>query len=496
MISPDFSDTRIVPDEQRDAATKAGWQPAYKMLHPNGDKRWVPYNQVDQARKAGYNPTTPIPPPGFQLENPDTSDISQPDASAENPYGGLNESPETSSQASGNQGVSEAAQDIWGALKGVPGAIAHSLPPVAAYDSIKEVIPVLHAFEQARSSGKGIIDSLSAANDQAKQQNAATQALKARMAEFNKNPTQATTRAVSDAAALAMSIYTGGALAEGLAPAEASEIADVAPAEESAAVDNSAPASAPASTSKPGIVQQILKGKNVGQSQAQDAIRQAAKAGSDGLSTVQGNSLRATLDEPIAALHDQAAASYKQLDDAVGFDLKAEKAQLANDQYKLSQLGNTDADVTQRGNLVEAINDSQSRIADAEKTLSDKGIDPRVADQQFQKAKAAEEFRDKVLHNQNVIEGNAAQGQPESVNIDAAIRESQKLMDKDKFGTSRLEQFMGKDNAAKYMSELRRYQQQGIHAVKLQNFAKGVARYAAIGGGLELAHAGIKAATE
>lgn len=229
------------------------------------------------------------------------------------------------------------------------------------------------------------------------------------------------------------------------------------------------------------VAKQIVKGKNVVNPQTSEALRAGVKAGGDtaGLNTVQGQSLRDVMEEPIEKLHAQAKESYKQVDDAAGFDVKAEKAQLANDQYKMKQLGNTDADVTQRGNLTESINDSEQRIADAEAKMRSEGIDPKLADAQFKKASAAEEFRDKIFHNQSVIKGDVDAGQPETVDVDAAVRESQKLMDKDKFGDSRLEQFMGKDGAAQYMKDLRSLQQQGVHAMKVQAIAKMVAKVAA-----------------
>jgi hypothetical protein len=117
------------------------------------------------------------------------------------------------------------------------------------------------------------------------------------------------------------------------------------------AVADSVPASV---AEQPGILQQVIKGEKVAQQPAQAAVRQAAGAGEEA-PVLQGNTT--VLDEPLANLKQQETAAYKQVDDAAGFDLKAEKAQLANDQYKLAQLGNTDADITARGNLRDAIND-------------------------------------------------------------------------------------------------------------------------------------------
>jgi hypothetical protein len=72
---------------------------------------------------------------------------------------------------------------------------------------------------------------------------------------------------------------------------------------------------------------------------------------------MRGNSIMSPyFPDHLSSLQKTEETAYQKVDSTVGFDLKAEKAQLANDQYKLSQLGNTDSDITQRGNLIEAIN--------------------------------------------------------------------------------------------------------------------------------------------
>ena len=90
------------------------------------------------------------------------------------------------------------------------------------HNQVKESVPLFHAYEQARSQGKGVWDSLKAASEQADKQSAAQQLLKQRMDDFKKNPTQATTRAVTDAAAFAASLWAGnkivGAVGDLLTP--------------------------------------------------------------------------------------------------------------------------------------------------------------------------------------------------------------------------------------------------------------------------------------
>jgi hypothetical protein len=380
---------------------------------------------------------------------------SDPYASIAQPISGQQAQPSTLSSI--GSGLEETGSDIWNAVKasvnpmtsGALGAVSN------AYQHISEAVPLFQAYEGARSSGKGIVDSLSAANDKAKEISDAQNTLKQRVEEFKKNPTQATTRAVGDAAALAASIWAGGKLAN----IGETGAADVAPEAEAATEAGTEAASADESgIEQPGIVQQVIKGEKVAQQPAQAAVRQAAGASADA-PILQGNTT--VLDEPLANLKQQEQAAYKQVDDAAGFDLKAEKASLANDQYKLAQLGNTDADITARGNLTEAINDSQERIDAAEQALQDAGIDPKAADTLHQQRMAGLDFRKALVKNTN----------PDgTVNVDGLLSASKNLCFT-KFG-DRLQQFMGPDGADEFMSQLQQAQDLGAHAMKAQKIAK------------------------
>jgi hypothetical protein len=295
--------------------------------------------------------------------------------------------------------------------------------------------------------------------------------------EFKKNPTQATTRAVGDAAALAASIWAGGKLTGVLGEAGA---ADVAPEAEAATEAGTEPATATAGTEaeQPGLLQQFIKGEKVAQPPAQAAVRQAAGASGEA-PILQGNTT--VLDEPLANLKQQEQAAYKQVDDAAGFDLKAEKASLSNDQYKLAQLGNTDADIAARGNLTEAIN-SQDRIAEAEEKLQEAGIDPKAADTLHQQRMAGIDFKKAVVKNTN----------PDgTVNVDGLLNASKNLRFT-KYG-DRLQQFMGEDGADEFMNQLQDAQELGAHAMKAQAIAKTILKYVApgatVGLGYELAKA-------
>jgi hypothetical protein len=372
-------------------------------------------------------------------------------------------------------GLGEAAGDVWDAVKSMANPINTGLAGATsqAYEHIKEAVPLFQTYENARANGKTIIESLGAANAKAKQIHDAQDVVKQRVDEFKKNPTVAATRAVADAAALAATMWTGEPLEAPAASAEAQAAGTI-----THVFDPTTETVTP--VSKPGIIQQVLKGEQVAQPAAQQAVRQAVQSSAEAAGTadesvassiqtqplLKGNTT--VVDEHLSALQKQEQAAYSKMDAASGFDVKAEKQQLANDQYKLKQLGNTDADVTQKGNLIDSINDSQGRITDAEAKMKAAGVDPDIADSIHKQRMAGNDFR-KVL-----IKNTSADGQ--SVNVDGMLKASKALRFV-KYG-DRLEQFLGsKDAADGFMSDLQQAQELGAHALKAQNIAKMVLKY-------------------
>jgi len=382
-------------------------------------------------------------------------------------------------------GLGEAAGDVWDAVKSMVNPLNTGLAGATtqAFDHIKEAVPLFQTYEKARANGKTVIESLGAANAKAKQIHDAQDVVKQRVDEFKKNPTVAATRAVADAAALAATMWTGEPLESPAASAEAQAAGAV-----THVFDPATETLTP--VPKPGIIQQVLKGEQVAQPAAQQAVRQAVQSSAEAAGTaddsvassiqthplLEGNTT--VVDEHLSALQKQEQAAYSKMDEAAGFDVKAEKQQLANDQYKLKQLGNTDPDVTQKGSLIDSINDSQGRITDAEAKMKAAGVDPDIADSIHKQRMAGNDFRKALIKN------TSPDGQ--SVNVDGMLKASKALRFA-KYG-DRLEQFLGSKEAAdSFMSDLQRAQELGAHALKAQNIAKMVLKYAphaigAIGG--------------
>jgi hypothetical protein len=184
-------------------------------------------------------------------------------------------------------GVAQGAGDVWGAVKGmvsnIPGVtqspvdtakgIWHALPPVQLYDTTKQALPVINAYEKARAGGASITDAIKAADTQAKTQDTTVQKVQQVAADFRKNPTQETARALTDAAALAASMWAGGEVAAG---AEAGE-ATMAPEAETAAEAEATTAKTAAT--KPGLVASDTGTANATEQAALTPKEQAVSAG-------------------------------------------------------------------------------------------------------------------------------------------------------------------------------------------------------------------------
>jgi hypothetical protein len=367
-------------------------------------------------------------------------------------------------------GLGEAAGDVWDAVKSMANPLNSGLAGATtqAYEHIKEAVPLFQTYENARANGKTIIESLGAANAKAKQIHDAQDVVKQRVDEFKKNPTVAATRAVADAAALAATMWTGEPLEAPAASAEARAAGAVTHV------------FVPGDAGEPGVLKQVWQGEKVAQPAAQQAVRQAVQNSAEAAGTadesvassiqthplLEGNAT--VIDEHLSALQKQEQAAYSKMDEAAGFDVKAEKQQLANDQYKLKQLGNTDADVTQKGNLIESINDSQARITDAAAKMKEAGVDPDAADTIHKQRMAGNDFKKALIKN------TSSDGQ--SVNVDGMLKASKALRFA-KYG-DRLEQFLGSKEAAdSFMSDLQHAQELGAHAVKAQKIASMVGKW-------------------
>jgi hypothetical protein len=227
---------------------------------------------------------------------------------------------------------------------------------------------------------------------------------------------------------------------------------------------------------EPGLIQQIRQGKDVVQPQLKTTLQNpwaSARAAA---------SLRNTLDAPLADAINASNASYKAVDDLIGFDMKTADQELTDVNRAIKQ--EPDPDVEARLEARRKL--LQDQIAEGEEKLGPAGMQKlQQARYSFMRSKALTDLQKSVFQNQAVVKGSVAQGEAETVNVDAAIRNLQKLQDNTKFGAPRLEMALGGDDAGakaqSLLSDLRAARKAGITAMSRQQMARTIGRYIAHG---------------
>lgn len=368
-------------------------------------------------------------------------------------------------------GVAKGASDeALGAIKGM----ATTLFPGQneGIETLQQIPAVYRAYETARQQGKGIMDAVSAANDEANRQETARNVIKQRIQEFSTNPDQATGKTLVDAIGVLMG-------AKGLA----GEVAEAGALEGASGAAEGA-TEAP----KPGIVKQVLKGKDVTQPEIQESLKSVGNADEP--------SIRESLTKPIAEARTSKEALYKAYDDAAGVDRKALQERLDNTQDQMSKLTGTAVDMRRLSRLQEAETALKTEIAGADSKAEASGVKISDADAANVKLRALEDVEKNVFKNQDVVKGNTAQGEPEHVDVDNAIKAIQKMKDNEKFGGPRWDQAFETGSGDRVLRQLREYRATGQTALTKQTFAKWLGRTAATAGGLGLLYEGGKALVE
>jgi len=181
--------------------------------------------------------------------------------------------------------------------------------------------------------------------------------------------------------------------------------------------------------------------------------------------------LRESLTTPIEAAEKSADALYKTIDDATGnTDIKGLGKQLKDINFKIRMSTNPTDEAAweaKRANI-------QDTMADALKQAKDAGVpDDQLAkaDAQFKRMSALTDVETKVFKNVNVIDPTTG-----DVNINAAVKQLQKLQDNTKYGGPRLEQAFGKDNTL--LADMKAANRLGIEAFKRQQLAKILGKWA------------------
>ncbi len=108
------------------------------------------------------------------------------------------------------QGTESLLQPVFHPIDTVENIVKQSLPPFQVYDSLKKAYPLIQTYENARSQGKSVWESISSANDHARKQDAAAQAVDQAIANYKKNPTQTTAKILTQVAGTVAMLAAGG----------------------------------------------------------------------------------------------------------------------------------------------------------------------------------------------------------------------------------------------------------------------------------------------
>jgi hypothetical protein len=171
-------------------------------------------------------------------------------------------------------------------------------------------------------------------------------------------------------------------------------------------------------------------------------------------------------DDTLARVGVAKDAAYKQIDDTVGFDLKAERQKLSDTQYAIKQPG-ADKDVLQ-----EEIDASTKQIADANMKLKQAGIDPKGADRLNTSWEANKGFKN------DIVKSTSSDG---TINVKQLLSRSKNARFNPRYG-DRLAQAFGKGDAAAgkpiadaYIQGLEAAQKAGVQAIHAQKVHQWIA---------------------
>lgn len=215
----------------------------------------------------------------------------------------------------------------------------------------------------------------------------------------------------------------------------------------------------------------VRHGEEVAQEPAKAAVRTMVGADEE-TPLLEGHDTAA--DKMLKDVTQKEKAAYKAQDTEAGFDVKETRANLKDAEYKVKQ---PEIDDAARERLTKTITESKQSISEAEKKLSDAGIDPKAADTLFKQRKALEELK------KGLVQHTSPDG--ESVNVDGLLNYAKKMRNNPKYG-DRLEQIAGKEGADKFMAELQKAKDIGAHGLKTQKIAQMVGKWVAgglVGGG-------------
>ena len=420
-------------------------------------------------------------------------------ASTQDPLAALGGIPATAASAQQPQtlvsniggAISDAAQDVWGAAKNmVPGgptetstlkSVWDNLPPVQLVDQLKQTLPILDAYEKARSGGASIPDAIQASDTAARQHVKSIAAVQPVIDAFKANPTRETARAMLDASAAAAALLVGDKLLPDDLGGAATASKGQPPIGPTAAPVAAAPAKVSSLRINPfrkAIQDFTASPEAVGEATAQPL----AQAGVRATAPTVGTSFRSGID--VQTPFTEAKALYRTVDDAAKTDFKGlyDKLDAAQDDARLAAPGSPEEARAQLNikNTQDAIDDAKALAAKSGVSNVDATL--KAADAKYTETQANKDFNSRFFGNNGVISGNAAHGAPETINVNGAIKSLETMDKPNKFGISRLQQTsLGPSGAAKLKQVLYDAQKAGQAAMDARAFRNTILRLTGYG---------------
>jgi hypothetical protein len=299
------------------------------------------------------------------------------------------------------QGAESLLQPVFHPIDTVENIVKQSLPPFQVYDSLKKAYPLIQTYENARSQGQSVWQSIAAANDHARQQDAAAQAVDKAIADYKKNPTQTTAKILTQVAGTVAMLAAGGsgATAEAETPAIAPTAAETAPAAEATEAAETSKLTNPveSAVNKAVTKSNLPEGQPASvaptgediQPNLQQGIRDTMKriAEKEGVAPSTAPSIRGVVEETADNVYAKSKAQFAPLDEATGGNVSRYDNQIRNVNRALQNVTD-DAEETKL--LARKANLEASQEAAFEQAKA-KGVDPKLVDEakaNYKKAQA------------------------------------------------------------------------------------------------------------
>jgi hypothetical protein len=408
VIAPDGTKWDI-PHDQVPAAVQNGGKLGVDMLGPDSKPYLIPMDNVHAAIAGGGR----LAPPPLSVGSP--SSINPASPANPNVPGSYQMGDEVGPNTQG-AGQYEKTVDTRPMVKAMgeeavsmgKGVLTAGLPQagIDVYQKLQELPVTFRAYENARQSGKGVMDSLSAANDAQKKIDDAKNVLQQRIKEFSTNPDKATGRAIVDLVPVILGAGLEAPPAS-IAPMEGSEAAAEAASAPATHVYNevtgkltpieSAVSKAVAKSGLPeGQAPSVAPTGESIQPTLQQGLRDTMSkvARENGVAPSTAPSIRDVVKETADNIYAKSKSQFGVLDEATGGNVSRFDEQIRNVNRALQNVTDDaeEAKLLARKSSLEASQEGAFEEAKA------KGVDPRLVDDAKANYKKAQALYDVDNH--------------------------------------------------------------------------------------------------